>query len=381
MKPVRLLAFLEATSLTGPAKNLLEFARIARDQRFDPPIEVLIATFRRSGDSDVLLNAAERLGIPTYPIAERGRFDRSVLGSMQSLARELAPDIIQTHAVKSHFLIRRAGLDRTWAWVAFHHGYTWPNLRARVYNQLDRWSLPAARRIVTVSKAFRDELVRHRVAPERIAIVHNAIDPGWGEGAQVSAAALRAKLGIAIGAKVILSVGRLSREKDHATLLDALDQIRVAGQIVPHLVIVGDGPERSRIERRIQELKLAAHISMTGQQPSAEPYYGLADVAVLSSRSEGSPNALLEAMAAGVPLVATTVGGIPEMVTSGDSALLVHPADSRELAQALTAALTDRELTDRLTGRARQLVETRFSPGARAQFLCALYRDLVNPLS
>jgi glycosyltransferase involved in cell wall biosynthesis len=179
MKQIRLLAFLEATSITGPAKNLLEFAKLARDAT-DSPVEVSIATFRREGDSDVFLSAVQHAGIPSYPIPERSRFDRSVLGSMRALAVKLAPDIIQTHAVKSHFLIRRAELDRMRPWLAFHHGYTWPELRARAYNQLDRWSLRSARQVVTVSTPFRDELVRRGVAAERIAVVHNAIDPDLG---------------------------------------------------------------------------------------------------------------------------------------------------------------------------------------------------------
>lgn len=379
MQPLRLLAFIEATSITGPAKNLLEFARVAREHRFVPPIEVSIATFRRSGDSDVFLDAARNLAIPTFPIAERGRFDRSVLASMQTLAGQLAPDIIQTHAVKSHFLVRRAGLDRAKPWVAFHHGYTWPDLRARLYNQVDRWSLRSARRVVTVSEPFRHELIKNGVAAERITILHNAIDTDAGFDDHSGADPLRRELGIAGGKKVILIVGRLSREKDHLTLLDAFSQIRQAGRCDAHLIIVGDGPERLRIERRIQALDLVAHVGLTGQQPSAQPYYGLADVAVLSSRSEGSPNALLEAMAAGIPAVATAVGGIPEMVVDGESALLVPPGDRQSLTRALTAALTDRGLAEKLTRCARQLVETRFSPEVRTKILCALYRELVNP--
>ena len=378
MKQIRLLAFLEATTITGPAKNLLEFARMARDAS-DSPVEVSIATFRREGDSDVFLNAAQHAGIPIYPIDERGRFDRSIPGSMRSLAEKLAPDIIQTHAVKSHFLIRRAALDQVRPWLAFHHGYTWPDLRARAYNQLDRWSLRSARQVVTVSAPFRDELVRHGVNAERIAIVHNAIDPAWGSRVRDAAPSLRHQLGIAAEKKVILIVGRLSREKDHLTLLKAFDQSRKAGRSDAHLVVVGDGPERPRIERQIEVLNLGAHVSMTGQQPSAEPYYGLADVAVLSSLSEGSPNALLEAMAARVPTVATAVGGIPEMVADGESALLVPSGDSRAMAAALSATLSDRELVDNLTGRARQLVETRYSPELRVNALCKLYRDLTNP--
>ena len=92
-------------------------------------------------------------------------------------------------------------------------------------------------------------------------------------------------------------------------MLEAIARLRP--ELNPYLMIVGEGPERPRIEQRIRSLNLAASVKLTGQQDSAEPYYGIAQVAVLSSLSEGSPNALLEAMAAGVPVVATRVGGIP----------------------------------------------------------------------
>lgn len=366
MKPIRLLAVLEANTITGPAKNLLQFAKMA-------PVEVSVVDFRRDGQSDLFLRTAEQAGVAVYPIPERGRFDRSVISALVSLSGKLAPDIVQTHAVKSHFLIRRAGLHHQFPWIAFHHGYTWPDLRARVYNQVDRWSLRAARRVVTVSIPFRQELIRHGVPPERISIVHNAIDPDWGRSAPPI------DLSIPLDRKVILTVGRLSREKDHLTLLDSVDQIRRKGSIVPHLIIVGEGPERSRIEERIRALNLASHVSMTGQVPSAEPYYRIADVAVLSSLTEGSPNALLEAMATRVPVVATAVGGIPEIVQNRDSALLVPPRDCAAMAQSITALLTNPALAHQLTTRAHDLVETAYSPQTRAATLTTLYRALLTP--
>jgi glycosyltransferase involved in cell wall biosynthesis len=160
--------------------------------------------------------------------------------------------------------------------------------------------------------------------------------------------------------------------------LQAVDRIRRDGGIAPHLVMVGEGPERQRIEDRVRALELAPYVTMTGQVPSAEPYYAIADVAVLSSRSEGSPNALLEAMAARVPVVATAVGGIPEMVVNEDSALLVAPGDCAALTAAVTALLTNPELARRLTGQARELVETRYVPESRARTLGALYRSLLD---
>ncbi len=370
MKPLRLLAVIEASTVTGPAKNLLQYATIARS--LPDPVEVNIAVFHRPGDPRIFLDAASSAGIPAHLIEERGRFDRTVVSALGELRRKLQPDLIQTHAVKSHLLARLAGLR---PWIAFHHGYTWPDLRARIYNQADRWSLRKAAQVLTVSEPFALELSRMGVRRERIEVIHNAIDPEWGrrEG-QRDAAALRASLGIAPDSKIVLIVGRLSKEKDHRTLLDALAALPEC----VHLLIVGDGPEREPIQRQIAHAGLQGRVTMTGQVPSAEPYYAAACIAVLSSLSEGSPNALLEAMAAGVPVVATRVGGIPEIAEDGHSALLVAPGDRSAMATAIRRLLDEPDLAARLAARATVLIQNRFSPIQRTMRLGAIYRNLLE---
>ena len=138
--------------------------------------------------------------------------------------------------------------------------------------------------------------------------------------------------------------------------------------------MIGEGPERPRIEARIAALQLGERVTLAGQAPSAEPYYGIADLAVLSSLSEGSPNALLEAMSAGVPAVATRVGGIPEIVAHEEQALLVPPADSAALAAAMGRLLADPGFARSLAARARERVLERHTPEARIRALVAIYR-------
>jgi glycosyltransferase involved in cell wall biosynthesis len=372
MKSIKVLAIVEATSITGPAKNLLQFASVARSGGVDPPVEVSIAVFHRPHEPDLFLQAAGQMSVPVYPIAEAGRFDRRVIGLLSALCRSLQPDLVESHAVKSHFLLRQSGLDRMAPWVAFHHGYTWPDLRARVYNQLDRWSLRTPSRVVTVSQPFRDELIRHGVPAERIEIVHNSIEPGWGSAPQAPAE-LRARLGIASGQPVILIVGRLSKEKGHLVLLRAFHQLVAAGVRNAHLLVVGEGPERPRIEAAIRYLGLGESVTLTGQVPTAEPYYGIADLAVLSSFSEGSPNALLEAMSARVPIVATAVGGVPEIVTGRVSALLVPPRNPEALCLAMRELLANPDLARDLAARSSQLILSRHSVEIRARRLVAIY--------
>jgi glycosyltransferase involved in cell wall biosynthesis len=375
MPPLHLLAIIEASSITGPAKNLLEFARRSADLG----VITTIVTFTR-GEAEnqftqtVRALAVDSNGVALETIPERGPFDLDVRRALRELAIRVRPDIIQTHAVKSHFLARAAGLPSRAPWIAFHHGYTWPTLKARVYNQLDRWSLRSADKVLTVSGPFRDELTAFGVRSERIEIIHNAIPSGWGARAcqPSEATAFRVAAGVPPERKIILIVGRLSREKDHLTLLEAVHKLR--GTVAPHLVVVGDGPERPRIEERVGSLGLGDYVTFTGQQSSAEPWYGIADVAVLSSLSEGSPNALLEAMATNVPVVATAVGGIPEIVTHEESALLVQPGDPAGMSSAIIRVLTEPGLADRLKKRSHELIVERHEPESRARRLVSIYR-------
>ena len=369
--PLRLLAVIEATSITGPDRNLLEFARLAQNEH----IEKVIATFSRGG-SNLFIDTVLEKSIPLEVIEERKPNDPAAQRALLETIRRVSPDVLQTHAVKSHFLIRRIGADREFPWVAFHHGYTWPDLKARLYNQLDRWSLRSARRVLTVSQPFRAELVARGVSPERIEIIHNAIAPGWGaaEREPVRQAETRRAFGIPPDRKVVLIVGRLSREKDHLTLLEATKRTQSA--VPAHLVIVGEGPERPRIEERIRQLGLQNEVTLTGQQNSAAPFYGIADLAVLSSLSEGSPNALLEALVCGVPAVATRVGGIPEIVRDGETALLVPPSDVDAMATAQLPLLGDEALWSYCTDRGKTLIAERHSPEARVRRLSEIYRSM-----
>src|SRR5262249_52319646 len=135
---------------------------------------------------------------------------------------------------------------------------------------------------------------------------------------------------------IALSVGRLSHEKAHADLVSAIGYLpRTLPNIKVRLLIVGAGPERERIEQTIAALRLRDQVNLVGQVSDVSPYYELAGLFVLPSLSEGSPNVLLEAMAASLPIVATAVGGVPEIVSHDESALLIAPRDTRSMAEGI----------------------------------------------
>jgi glycosyltransferase involved in cell wall biosynthesis len=382
---IKLLTVVEATTVNAVAKIVLEFYRSARELNQTRPdfplIEGCVVTFdRRPGNQNSpgdFVTAAREQGLDIEVIPERRRFDLSVIPALRDTVAGRGSDLVVTNSVKSHFLMWRSGLWRKYPWVAFHHGYTDTDRKMRLYNRLDRWSLPHADRLVTVCGAFAQDLMSSTgVSLKKISVQHNAVR----RRPPVSPAeveTLRNRLGLTKAEQVVLSVGRLSREKAHMDLLEGFNRLREKQPEIPcQLVIVGDGPERARLEAAARSL--GCPVIFTGQVSDVQTFYAMADVFVLPSHSEGSPNVLLEAMAENVPVVATAVGGVPEMVENNESALLVPPNDPTSLAASIARVLTDRELAQRLTKNAALLVDTRYTPENYARSLVEIYREVLN---
>lgn len=391
-RTIKLLAVMEPKTVTGAAKNMLDFCRFARDINETVPgstiIETSIVTFERGRDKgntsgspespNEFVKAARELGLEVDIIPERFRFDLRVIPGLREAIERHAPDIVLTHHVKSHFLMKMSRLWQKYPWVAFHHGYTKTHFREHLYNRMDRFSLPTANRVITVCEAFARELASAGVARERINVQHNSIRPEKMASAE-EAQAIRAKFGIAAGEPLIVAIGRLSSEKAHIDLLNAFPHVQSnSSELKAKLVIVGDGPERERLEAAARSLGIGGRVHFAGQTSDVKPYYAAADLLVLPSHSEGSPYVLLEAMAAGVAIVATAVGGVPEMVEDEESALLVPPRDSRAMAAAITRLLTDAQLARRLTGNASALIATRYSPETYVRSLMEIYRRVMS---
>lgn len=356
MNAIRILTLLEATTVSGSAKPVLVFARQAQRAPSElPRADLTVALFHRQGqpEENSFTAAARQAGLPLEFIRERGRFDVAVLRQLKEMVERLRPDVLWTNAVKSHFLARAAGLHRKARWLAFHHGYTATDLKMRLYNQLDRWSLRAADRVVTVCRPFAQQLERRGIPSARIRIQHMPVSPLAPSSEQ--ALELRRRLGVAAGERIVLTVGRLSQEKGHA---DALRVFRLLRDRMPaqplRLLIVGDGPERRRLGALAGRLGLAQSVIFAGHQDHIAPFYAAADVFLLASHSEGSPNVLLEAMSAGLPVVATRVGGVPELAENGEEALLEDRGDHEALADAVLRLLTDQDLRARFVEHGRR---------------------------
>jgi glycosyltransferase involved in cell wall biosynthesis len=361
----RVLAFIEALGVTGPARNLLDTAGV---------LDLAVATYRRHhaprahhDGVDAFVAAFEHRGIPVTVIDERRALDASAASTVSKTIARVRPDIVQTHNIKSHAFVAHALARQHIPWVAFHHGYTSTDLKVRLYNLVDRWSLPRADAVVTTCAPFADELAHAGIDRQRIAVVHNAA----ADIVSMDRASARRMLGLD-DAPTIVAVGRLSHEKGHDVLVDACALLRRGSHGQATLLIAGEGPERNRLAARAR--RRGVNLRLDGFQTSIAPYYAAADVFVLPSRSEGSPNVMLEAMAAGCPIVATRVGGVPEIAGGGETQLV--PRDRpMALAQAVAQLFDSPALARRLGRRARRRASL-FTAAARNTALLDLYSRL-----
>jgi len=332
----------EAATITGPVKALLMFSKVAR-RGLDGHGSIehtLLTTVRRrreiGGADNEMLRAAASDGLEVDVAPERFVFDPGVLLHMARCIRTRAPDIVETHDFKSHFLLwllRRAGVVTRPRWVAFHHGYTKMSLQVRLFQKLDRLSLRHADKVVTLCQPFVRQLGLLGVASDRIAVIRNAVAPKQ-RPTEAALALFRTALGLVSTDTVIVSVGRLSREKGHADLIRAFRAlIEERPQENYRLVLVGDGSARAELVAAASDL--GDRVLFVGHQPDPWPYFCMANLFVLPSHTEGSPLVLFEAMAAGLPIIATAVGGVPEVVQSGVDAILVPPKNISRLTRAL----------------------------------------------
>jgi uncharacterized protein (TIRG00374 family) len=240
----------------------------------------------------------------------------------------------------------------------------------------DRWLGRLTSRAIAVSESVKAFCVTERaLPPERVTVIHNAV-PAPEFLSDEAGRRWRQEAGIPAAAKLIGSITRFYPEKGTTFLIAAMPLIL---QQVPEarLVLWGDGPERPQLEAQVRSCGLADRVRFAGFVPDAARYLTLLDCFVLPSCSEGSPFVLFEALAAGRPIVATGVGGIPELVRDGQEALLVPPRDAQALAEALIRVLRDEALAGQL-GRAAKRVSERYTVERHVAALRRLYETVIS---
>ncbi|HXG05457.1 MAG TPA: TIGR03088 family PEP-CTERM/XrtA system glycosyltransferase, partial [Candidatus Binatia bacterium] len=317
-------------------------------------------------------------GVAVHALGKRPGIDVAAQVRLVALLRRLRPDIVHTRNWGAFDAVPAARLAGVRLVVHGEHGREAadPEGRNRRRNRLRRLLAPLVSHWVTVSHDLRRWLVHHVGIPgERVTTIHNGVDTHrFAEGDREGA---REALGLPAGAPVVGTVGRLDPVKDHARLVAAFRAV-VAERPDALLLIVGDGPLRDDLQQAVAAAGLERSVRLLGERDDIPRVLAALDVFTLPSLAEGISNTILEAMATGLPVVATNVGGNPELVEDGVTGRLVEPRRTEALAAALLGYVNDPVLA-RLHGKAgRQRCVTEFSLDRMAARYLALYRRLAR---
>lgn len=361
-----------STVNTGPVKGILQFIKNIRQ----PDINFHLFNFWKHNNPvpDPFESSTLEQGVPCKFIRlGRHNYPLMVADTIRAV-REHGITTVQTHGFKPSFLGFCAKYFCGINWVCFMHGTTAENPKVTFYNFIDNCLQRFADVTVLVSENQRKKIFGGK-DPLRVRVLHNAVD--LDSPAKVSPRSLpfRENYGIAPNEKLVVVVGRLSPEKGVDVFIRSMQLILQKNGSV-HALIVGDGYEKESLVNLVVTLGIEKKMHFTGFTDTPGDYMIDADIIVLPSRSEGIPNVALEAMALGKPLVATAVGGTPEVVKNQQSGLLVPSDDPEALAQAINQIFQDHELAERLSEGGRKRVSDYFSVKERCRKLVDVYRSL-----
>ncbi len=303
-------------------------------------------------------------GFSVYPLGRRSGLNLRSSNRLASLLRREKVDVIHAHQYGPFFygatarlLAPRPGLVMT------EHGRSFPDPPRRKHFLFNRAVLRRGDRIIAVGEDVRRALIDNEGFPAgRVEVVYNGTDTGSFAESARHRESVRREIGVGAGDLVLMQVARLDPIKDHATAVRAVGRVAERRGDV-RLVIVGDGAEAGPIDELTRSLGLGAHVLRLGTRTDVSRLIGAADVVLLTSRSEGIPLTLLEGMAAGLPVVATRVGGIPEVVVEGETGLLAPVGDVDALAARILRLAEDRDLRGRLGRAGRERARASFDEG------------------
>ncbi|MDZ7345055.1 MAG: glycosyltransferase [candidate division KSB1 bacterium] len=369
---LRLLQIVDGFRLGGAENKLCELIANLDRQKF----EILLANV---GPSGPLAEKFNRLGIEIFHFPRRFGFDPLPLWQLFRLMRQRRIDVVQTTLLWADLVgciaAGLAGVPAILSWeTVSHEGDPFHNNFQRRFGY--RLAMKFADVIVPVSEEIKRSLMRRRyISHRKIRVVYYGVDlKKFYPNGRDAALAKRQEFGAGPDDIVIGVFARLEPPKGHRFLLEALPEV-VKRYPQVRVILVGDGALRPTLEAKIRELRLAEHVALLGMRKDMNDLLNAVDLFVLPSISEGLPNVILEAMACQKPVIATAVGGIPEVVQHRENGYLVSPGDAHALQEILLQSLHERHNWDHLARQARRTVETEFSLERQVASFEAIYRQ------
>jgi glycosyltransferase involved in cell wall biosynthesis len=363
-RPMRVARVITRLNVGGPGRHAILLTAGMDPARFATTLITGVAG-EEEGDLSKLARASgiEPLVIPELRRSIHPARDLVALIKLVRIFRDLRPDLVHTHMAKAGAL-GRAAARLSGVPISVHtfhghvlEGYFHPAV-AQMFCWIERGLGRGTDRIVTISPRLREDILAMGIGrPERTEVIPLGLDLARFHA--VPSARLRQALGLPGDTPLLGIVGRLVPIKDHPTLFQAMGLLE-ASVDAPHLVVVGDGERREELQRLAHDLRLDTRIHFLGWREDLEAILGELDVVICCSRNEGTPLALIEAMAVGVPVLSTDVGGVGDVVSHRETGWLVPPGDPSALAQAIRDLMAAPALRARLAEAARAAALERY---------------------
>jgi glycosyltransferase involved in cell wall biosynthesis len=362
-----------STFFGGPERQMLGLA----DQLSNHPSTFV--SYSEGGRCGEFLTEVRKRGHSAVELASDTPNVRESLRELSGLLRDRAANVLVTHTFKPNILGRIAARRVGIPIVSVSRGWTWENLKVRAYETMDRVNLRFVDHVVAVSAGQGERVRKAGVPSSRLSVIRNAARLNAFPSVRASGREVFSKFFPADKplSLVVLAAGRLSPEKGFDILLEAAPAVL---QQTPHahFILFGEGGERAKMEARVAELGLHDKFLMPGLTAELDRYLPQADVVVLPSYTEGLPNVALEASAAGVPIVATAVGGIPEVVQHEETGILVPSGQPRKLAAALNRLLQSEELRKEMGVAGQRRMQAQFTFEAQARQYEMLFEKITT---
>ncbi len=354
MKPIRLVVLLQDLEFGGTQRYAIHLLKNLDRTLFSPELWVL-----RGGDG--LVPLARETGVDITWLSQASEVGPKAIFSLLVRLIRQRPPLLYTLTVVPNIWGRIFG--KITGLPAIVSGY-----RALRPKQYERWLWPISRRIICNAQALKKTMIQNLgVKPERIAVIPNGVDTSC----------FHPNPKRRSPEPTVLYIGRLVNDKDPMTLLEAFSLV-VEKLPKARLDMVGDGGLKDKAEAFIRSRSLEGRVVLHPGQADVRPFMEKAWVFTLASAREGSPNVVLEAMAAGLPVAATRVGGVPELVTDRQTGLLTEPGDPQSLAQAMLALLENESKREAMGRQARKRIQSFHSPEKMARETEAVLLDAVE---
>ncbi len=356
----------------GPERQMVGLARaMPADYR------IVFLLFRDNGNSQAFRGRLEENGLESRLLRHDTPHMQAMVSEIADCLRGESADLLCCHGYKADIVgllaARRAGIPV----ISVSRGWTGGTLKVRLYEQIDRVCLRWMDRVVCVSEGQAVKVRRAGVRHDQVVVILNAICADrFDQPDPADRVRLKAMFPLA-PERIVGSAGRLSPEKGFGVLVEAAGILARSHPGVG-FVHFGDGPLQETLSRRIAELGLEGQFILAGFRDDLDRFLPHWDLAVLPSFTEGLPNVVLEAFAAGVPVVATAVGGTPEVVEDGSSGYLVPPGDPEALARRIVDSLLSEEERQSMGRRGRQRILTEFTFAAQSNRYQQLWRGLMR---